>query len=235
MRSERWVAPLTRSRDSEDSSRALAPILIIDEDGEAAATVDRIFESVEAVTLCAHTGADGIEMARTWQPFAILVDLGLTNMDAFELARELRLLDGGRAFVVAMAASSAEAAEAVGASGRFDAVINKPVDADELAVLVDQRRASEASRLKQIVVDGGHRLIELRRRNAAGGADRTETFDDSLEAELATLSIERLYLLDTLQHWEDVDLAEALVIGARSSHLVGDWSTRLHELETRLS
>lgn len=234
MRSKRWAAQLTRSRSSGHFETPRAPMLVIDDTDEAAAAVERIFASVEAFVLCAHTGADGIEMARTWQPGAILVNLALENMNAYDLARELRLLNRNEAFLVAMAGSPGGAREAGGQAGSFDAVTDRPVAAGKLAALVDQRRASETRRLKQIVVDGGHRLMELQSRGSGAGGGRTGPTSDSLETEFATLSAERLYLLDTLQRWEEVDIAEALLIGARSSRLIDDWSTRLQELEARL-
>ena len=40
----------------------------------------------------AHDGREGVEKARSWRPEVVLCDLGLPEMDGYEVARTLALL-----------------------------------------------------------------------------------------------------------------------------------------------
>ena len=87
-------------------------------------------------TTGAANGADALERAGSGAPDLILVDIGLPDMDGFELARRLRERVGSTVRLVAMTGQVRERS-ASGSVHPFDAYLVKPVDMALLSKLLD--------------------------------------------------------------------------------------------------
>jgi two-component system response regulator ParR len=74
---ESQVAPITR-------------VLIIDDDHETTDLLKIILEPNAFDVQMAHSGQDGIEMARTLQPDVIVLDLFMPEMDGMAVCRAIR-------------------------------------------------------------------------------------------------------------------------------------------------
>lgn len=89
----------------------------------------------EMETVLAEDGAGGLELARTWGPDVILLDLILPVMSGMELLRQYRR-EGGRAKVLAITGGSlAKARDLVFALGG-DELVGKPVRWGEIIDLI---------------------------------------------------------------------------------------------------
>ncbi|MBI4297669.1 MAG: response regulator transcription factor [Chloroflexi bacterium] len=67
-------------------------ILVIDDDPDVVEVVSLTFEMrwPEAVTVSANDGTSGIDMVEIESPDIIILDIGLPDMDGFEVCREIR-------------------------------------------------------------------------------------------------------------------------------------------------
>ena len=65
-------------------------ILVVDDNTEAADISAELLELHGYQTAVAYDGRSGLEAARTFQPDAILLDLGMPIMDGYEMAAALR-------------------------------------------------------------------------------------------------------------------------------------------------
>jgi CheY-like chemotaxis protein len=65
-------------------------VLIIEDNRDTARTLQLVLRRYGHDVEVAHTGRAGVEAARVWQPDVALCDLGLPEMDGFEVATALR-------------------------------------------------------------------------------------------------------------------------------------------------
>jgi DNA-binding response OmpR family regulator len=85
----------------------------------------------------AHTGRDGLELAVRWTPDVIISDLGLPQMDGFDLALNVRrepALAGVRLICVTGYGDAATAQKACECG--YDVFLTKPVDPEALHFLL---------------------------------------------------------------------------------------------------
>jgi signal transduction histidine kinase len=84
----------------------------------------------------ANSGRAGIELALQCRPDLVLIDIGLPDLDGYEVARALRLQVGDRVKLVALTGYGQESDRKRSASAGFDAHLVKPVaPADLVRVL----------------------------------------------------------------------------------------------------
>ena len=139
----------------------MSPLILIVEDEKILAESMSVYlERHGYSTVVAHAGEDGVRMAGEACPEVAVVDLRLPGIDGLEVLKRLRELSPTIAVIMATAhASVASAVEAM-RRGAFD-YLNKPVDLEELKVVVDKalahlRMGRELSYLKARGEAGAH-------------------------------------------------------------------------------
>jgi CheY-like chemotaxis protein len=65
-------------------------ILVVDDNSEAADISAELLELHGYRTAVAYAGLPGLEAVRTFQPHAVLLDLGMPGMDGYQVAAALR-------------------------------------------------------------------------------------------------------------------------------------------------
>src|ERR1700688_2021091 len=65
-------------------------VLVIEDNPDAAETLGDLLALFGHQAEIAHTGADGVDVARRRPPDVVLCDIGLPEMDGYAVARELR-------------------------------------------------------------------------------------------------------------------------------------------------
>jgi signal transduction histidine kinase/ActR/RegA family two-component response regulator len=118
-------------------------ILLIDDDEDIREALSALLELDDHVVTVAANGAEGLRLALSDPPEVALVDVGLPDIDGYELVRRLRGDPRGDA-VVAIALTGygkPEDAKRALAAG-FDVHLTKPVDRGELVAALDSRRRS---------------------------------------------------------------------------------------------
>ena len=90
-----------------------------------------------AETAAAYTGAAGLQLARSWRPEIVLVDIALPDMTGYDVARQIRetTLEDGVLLVALTGFGDAATAEQAAQAG-FDHRLVKPVDLDRLFALI---------------------------------------------------------------------------------------------------
>lgn len=122
-----------------------AHLLIIEDNADAARMLADLLETEGYTVDVAVDGATGLARARELAPEVILCDIGLPDMDGYDLARALRrepALSHSRLIALSGYAQSEdrERSEAAG----FDAHLAKPADLAELERLIEDGRRSGA-------------------------------------------------------------------------------------------
>jgi len=90
--------PLTQAGHTHAATASSAPgaqpelcrILVIDDNVDAAETVGELLRLMGHFAVVAHSGAQGVNLAREHVPDIALVDLGMPGMDGLSVARLLR-------------------------------------------------------------------------------------------------------------------------------------------------
>jgi DNA-binding response OmpR family regulator len=112
-------------------------ILIIEDNREAADTLGEILKLLGHEVRIAYSGLEGVRLASDWGPTIVVSDIGLPELDGFEVARELR---GSRktagAKLIALTAYGTDEDRRLAARAGFDAYITKPADLDALELML---------------------------------------------------------------------------------------------------
>lgn len=145
--------PLAAPREAMGTSRdegstAPAPgrsVLIIEDNVDAASTLQVALESFGYGVRVAHDGPTGLTMLQDLAPEIVLLDIGLPGMDGYEVARRVRSMDRGkRVLLVAVTGWGQKADRERSREAGFDAHLTKPVTLEEIRVVMDTRLGATA-------------------------------------------------------------------------------------------
>ncbi|MCI0332802.1 MAG: MASE1 domain-containing protein [Planctomycetes bacterium] len=117
-------------------------VLIVDDNRDAARSLELLLKSGGHEVRTAFTGSDGVEIALSYPPDVVLLDIGLPEMDGYQVARQIRELPGGKAtvlFALTGWGQPEDRRKAIDAG--FDAHLTKPVDYRVLMSLFKLRTA----------------------------------------------------------------------------------------------
>ena len=111
-------------------------VLVVDDNHDAAGVIGELMKSVGFTTRIAHDGMSALAAAVEFKPDLALLDLGLPNMDGYELARRLRTLYRSLR-IVAVTGYAGDSDRLRSREAGFDEHIVKPVDLEALRRIVD--------------------------------------------------------------------------------------------------
>jgi PAS domain S-box-containing protein len=113
-------------------------ILVVDDNTDAADVLADVLRAAGHEVAVAYDGPHALGLARTFQPNAALLDIGLPVLDGYELAERLRELLAGRALrLVAVTGYGQETDKDRSRAAGFDAHLVKPIDVRSLVALLD--------------------------------------------------------------------------------------------------
>ncbi|HLQ85820.1 MAG TPA: response regulator, partial [Salinisphaeraceae bacterium] len=136
----------TTEEESAAASSGRLRLLVVDDDHDVAAGMELLLNSLGHETRIVHDGEQALAAASTFQPDAILLDLGMPGMDGFETARRLRATAAGRdALLIALTGWSREQDSQRTAAAGFDHHLAKPVEADVLEQVLAEPRTKNLS------------------------------------------------------------------------------------------
>jgi CheY-like chemotaxis protein len=102
-------------------------VLIIDDEPDTCGTFEQYLTSQGFSVICAFDGAEGLVKAKAERPNAIVLDLGLPEVDGWEVARRLRQDPATAAIpIVAVTAYAAGDARDRALEAGVDSVLVKP-------------------------------------------------------------------------------------------------------------
>ena len=115
-------------------------VLVVDDNADAARTLDALLRSLGHETRVAYGGAEALSMAVEFRPDIVLLDIGMPDVDGYEVARQLRNLENQPAFrIVAITGWGQEPDRQKSKEAGFDVHLVKPVDANELMQILSVR------------------------------------------------------------------------------------------------
>ncbi len=160
--------------------------VVIEDDEAISALVGTYLEQAGFEVVREHNGERGLEAVERRRPRFVVLDLGLPDVDGFDLCRKLR--DRGDVPILILTARDEEADRIIGLELGADDYVTKPFSPRELvararAVL----RRAEPAPAELPVIEVGELRIDLRTRSAtfAGSPLALRTLEFELLAELA--------------------------------------------------
>ena len=123
-------------------------VLVVDDQPDARLLVERVLTDSGAEVLAAATAEEAIAFVKARRPDVLLSDIGMPDLDGFELLRRVRALspgDGGKIPAIALTAFARSEDRTRALRAGFLVHVSKPVDPGELVATV----ASVAGRISR--------------------------------------------------------------------------------------
>jgi two-component system CheB/CheR fusion protein len=141
--------PLAAAPSRIDDAPPAAPrprrILVIEDNLDAAVSLQLALELEGHEVAVAHDGPKGIERARELNPEVVLCDIGLPDMDGYAVAKALRREPGLRnTFLVALTGYALPEDQRRAVEAGFDAHLTKPATVESVQSAMDRARPPPA-------------------------------------------------------------------------------------------
>jgi signal transduction histidine kinase/CheY-like chemotaxis protein len=139
-------AQIAEQRDVFDLRRLPGlRVLVVDDNVDAAETLAVLLESLGATVRVAHDGASALAALDTFDPSAMLLDIGMPHMDGHELARRIRLRAEHRdTLLIALTGWGQDQDVKESREAGFDHHVVKPPDVDTLLTLLSAAHERQA-------------------------------------------------------------------------------------------
>ena len=112
-------------------------ILVVDDNRDAADMLGELLGRLGATVKTAHDGRTALELMDTFQPDAVLLDIGMPEMDGYDVARAIRKMSRHRnVLLIAVTGWGQEHDQATARAAGFDHHIVKPPQIDVLRELL---------------------------------------------------------------------------------------------------
>jgi PAS domain S-box-containing protein len=140
--------PLMAGRDYRGPQATATPeetpvakrILVVDDNVDAAGTLDMLLRSLGHETRVAYEGAGALKIAADFMPDIVLLDIGMPGLDGYEVARRLRALQRDKPFrIIAVTGWGQQSDREKSQAAGFDVHLVKPVDPKDLIQLIAER------------------------------------------------------------------------------------------------
>jgi CheY-like chemotaxis protein/two-component sensor histidine kinase len=134
--------PLIEIPDTEAVAEGLVAgaglkILVVDDNRDAADTCATLLELSGHHVQTAYTGRHALELAETFRPHAVLLDIGLPDLDGYQLAAKIRAAPWGRGiFLIAATGWGQEEDRRRAFEAGFDHHLTKPIAAETVESLL---------------------------------------------------------------------------------------------------
>jgi signal transduction histidine kinase/ActR/RegA family two-component response regulator len=134
---------------AQTTTRALR-VLVTDDNRDAADTLAMMLRTFGHDVRVAHDGAEALEIAALFQPHAVLLDIGMPNMNGYEAAARMRSEPWGKAiFLIALTGWGQEQDKQRAMEAGFDCHLVKPAEPALLEKLLAGASRKEPARLTQ--------------------------------------------------------------------------------------
>jgi PAS domain S-box-containing protein len=127
------------------SLRADVPrrVLVVDDNVDAATTLNALLQTLGHETSVATGGLEALQKASEFRPEIVLLDIGLPDIDGYEVARQLRKIKVQHSFrIVAVTGWGQEPDRQKSQEAGFDRHLVKPVATNELLQILTDRNGS---------------------------------------------------------------------------------------------
>jgi PAS domain S-box-containing protein len=126
------------AHNTATAARAARRILVVDDNRDAARSLAMLLELCGAATRLAHDGAEAVQAAESFRPDVVLLDIGLPNMNGYEVCRAIRETTWGKHMtIVALTGWGQDDFRKRSSEAGFDGHLVKPVELKVLTALLD--------------------------------------------------------------------------------------------------
>ena len=124
-----------------DEAKEHARILVVDDNVDSAKSMAMLLKVAGHTVMTAHNGPQAIEVAQTYRPQCILLDLGLPGMSGYDVAKRLRQDAYGKdALIVAVSGYGQDEDRRLTRAAGFDHHLVKPINYEKLSSLLGPNR-----------------------------------------------------------------------------------------------
>jgi len=139
VRDQKWQAP-AKNRERDSHLPCLGRILVVDDNRDSAECLALLLRVSGYDVMTAYDGKAALEVAQTFYPEIMLLDIGLPGIDGYELVQRLRKLEGLKeVLLVALTGYGQEEDRRHALAVGFDQHLTKPVCFDTLHRLLAER------------------------------------------------------------------------------------------------
>lgn len=126
--------------DHQDVAHASNRVLVVDDNRASADTLALLLTLSGFDVRVAYEGGEAVRQAREWRPDAVVMDIGMPDLNGYEACRRMRADAAGRPmFVVALTGWGGAEDKAASRNAGFDAHLVKPVEPGGVAELLASR------------------------------------------------------------------------------------------------
>jgi two-component system CheB/CheR fusion protein len=126
--------PVAAARASAEVARR---VLIVDDNIDNAESLAMVLRDGPHETKIANSGPVALEISAQFRPDAAIIDIGMPDMDGYEVARRLRRLNGSeKTRLIALSGYGDESARGRAWEAGFDEYLVKPVDTAKILELI---------------------------------------------------------------------------------------------------
>ena len=112
-------------------------VLVVDDNVDSAESLSQVMRILGYAVAVAHDGAEAVEMAASWRPAVVLMDIGMPRMSGLEAARAIRERTGGdQPWLIALSGWGQAEDRRKSSEAGFDHHFVKPVDVESLIELI---------------------------------------------------------------------------------------------------
>ena len=130
---------------AESSTTKPLRLLVADDNRDSAATCAALLEASGHEVTIAHTGREAFDLACQLQPDALLLDIGMPELNGYQLAQRIRTTGWGRrAMLIAITGWGLEEDKRRALAAGFDEHMTKPFDPNGLEALLRRAGAHPA-------------------------------------------------------------------------------------------
>jgi DNA-binding response OmpR family regulator len=126
-------------------ARAGIRVLVVDDNTDIAELLSEALQIEGFQTAVEHDAMAAIERWRSFAPHAAVLDVGLPELDGYELARKLRAEHGAVPTLIAATGYGQRKDRLRAADAGFDCHFVKPVSVRDLVKVLDQRVVNPAA------------------------------------------------------------------------------------------
>jgi DNA-binding response OmpR family regulator len=111
-------------------------ILVVDDWHDTADSLATILTLWGYDAEACYSGVEALKIARDYQPYIVLLDVGMPYMDGFQVARALRIMPGIQTTIIGVSGYADQARQISGREAGFDHYMVKPMQIEVLRELI---------------------------------------------------------------------------------------------------